>query len=175
MNKKIPDLLKDHIKKEYTSGRGATELARTFGVSRSAIYNLINGAQKQPKVIVPPSAEVLLLMDLTGLPEKTVAGIYDKCLALDAVELNEITPMQITSAGLNIARALDTNTFLQEVGYALIPYPLPAIINTETGLTSHISWVDIFVLLLRPRAWVRYMTDNGKAFADWGLFKEDAQ
>jgi len=70
MNKKIPDLLKDHIKKEYANGRGATELARTFSVSRSAIYNLINGTQKQPKVIIPPSAEVLLLMELTGLPTK---------------------------------------------------------------------------------------------------------
>jgi hypothetical protein len=171
MNKKIPDLIREHIKKEHTKGTGVTELSRAFGVSRTAIYAIIKGKVKEPKVEGKPIAEATLISELTGVPIKTATNAYHKCIALDALALRDITPGKVLEAGINIAKSVDTNTILHEQGYALSIYPLAALMATDTGLTHIISWVDVFVLLIRPRAWMQYMIDSGKPFSEWGLFR----
>lgn len=171
MNKKIPDLIREHIKKERAKGTGVTELSRAFGVSRAAIYDIIKGKVKEPKVESKPIAEVVLLSELTGLPSKTATNAYHKCMALDTLALRDITPGKVLEAGVNIAKSVDTNTILHEHGYALVVYPIPTIMELDTGLTSsyHLSWVDVYVLLLRPRAWLQYMINSGKLFSAWGV------
>ena len=171
MNKKIPDLIREHIKKEYANGIGITELARTFNVSRTAIYDIIKGKRKEPKQEVVYSQETALISELTGVPTKTATNAYHKCIALDTLALKDIMPGKVLEGGINISKSVDTNTILHEHGYALVVYPIPTIMELDTRLTCHLSWIDIYVLLLRPRAWMQYMIDSEKPFSEWGLFR----
>ena len=175
MNRKIPDLIKEYIKQEHVKGVGVTELARTFGVSRSTIYDLIRSTPRAAKETVPISTEGILIARLAGVSPMVASSAYCKCVALDKLALTELTPSKVLNAGLNIGRSIDTNTILHSMGYILAVYPIPEIISLELGEACPLSWVDVYILLKSPLSWVQCMSGSGKVFEKWGLFKEDAQ